>query len=41
MRMLTLPAITTTLVLNLAWIIALTAIFCIISINLMRKRLII
>ena len=41
MRMLTLPDITNTLVLNLAWIIALTAIFCIIAINLMRKRLII
>jgi lipooligosaccharide transport system permease protein len=41
MRMLTLPAITGELVLHLAWIIALTAIFCIIAINLMRKRLIV
>jgi lipooligosaccharide transport system permease protein len=36
-----LPAITSVLVLHLAWIIALTAIFCIIAINLMRKRLIV
>ena len=41
MRMLTLPAITSVLLLHLSWIIVVTVIFCIISINLMRKRLIV
>ena len=41
MRMLTLPAITSVLVLHLAWIFMVTIIFCIIAINLMRKRLIV
>ena len=41
MRMLTLPAVTGMLVLHLAWMTVVTAIFCIISINMMRKRLIV
>ena len=41
MRMLTLPAISGLLILHVIWITLVTAIFCIISINLMRKRLII
>jgi len=41
MRMITLPALTGVLVLHLAWIILVTALFCIFAINLMRKRLII
>ena len=41
MRMLTLPSLTGLLVLHLTWIILITAIFCIIAINLMRKRLIV
>jgi ABC-2 type transporter. len=41
MRMLTLPAISELLILHVIWITLVTAIFCIISINLMRKRLII
>ena len=41
MRMITLPALTGMLVLHLAWIILVTAIFCIISVNLMRRRLIV
>jgi len=41
MRMLTLPSLSWTLLLNLAWIAVITAITCIISINLMRKRLIV
>jgi lipooligosaccharide transport system permease protein len=41
MRMLTLPAITGLLVLHIIWIILVTAVFYIISINLMRKRLIV
>jgi lipooligosaccharide transport system permease protein len=36
-----LPAITSVLLLHLSWIIVVTAIFCIIAINLMRKRLIV
>jgi lipooligosaccharide transport system permease protein len=36
-----LPAITNMLVLHLAWIFMVTVIFCIISINLMRRRLIV
>ena len=41
MRMLTLPAITGVLILHLVWIIIVTAIFCIVAINLMRRRLIV
>src|SRR5512136_3104276 len=41
MRMLTLPALAGSIVLHLAWILIVTAIFCIIAINLMRKRLIV
>jgi len=41
MRMLTLPAMTMVLVLHLAWICVVTAIFCIVAINLMRRRLIV
>jgi lipooligosaccharide transport system permease protein len=40
-RMLTLPDLSWTIFLNLAWIVAITAITCILAINLMRKRLII
>jgi lipooligosaccharide transport system permease protein len=39
-RMFTLSAISWTVLLNFAWIIAVTAIFCVIAINLMRRRLI-
>jgi lipooligosaccharide transport system permease protein len=39
-RMLTLPAVTWTLGWHLAWIIVVTIIVCILSINLMRRRLI-
>jgi lipooligosaccharide transport system permease protein len=39
-RMFTLPAVTWTLGLHLVWIIVVTAIFCVLSINLMRRRLI-
>jgi lipooligosaccharide transport system permease protein len=41
MRMLTLPALSELLILHIIWITMVTAIFCIVSINLMRKRLII
>lgn len=41
MRMITLPALTGLLMLHLAWIILVTAIFCIIAINLMKRRLIV
>jgi lipooligosaccharide transport system permease protein len=41
MRMLTLPALSWTILLHFAWIAAVTAIFCVISINLMKKRLIV
>lgn len=41
MRMLTLPALSWTILLNLAWIVAAIAIFCLLSINLMRRRLIV
>ena len=41
MRMATLPSIGALLPLNIAWIIIATIIFCIISINLMRRRLIV
>jgi lipooligosaccharide transport system permease protein len=40
MRMLTLPDLAWMLGIHLAWICGVTAIFCIIAINLMRKRLI-
>lgn len=41
MRMLTLPALSWTILLNFAWIIVVAAVFCILSINLMRRRLIV
>jgi lipooligosaccharide transport system permease protein len=41
MRMITLPALTGLLMLHLAWIFLVTAIFCIIAINLMKRRLIV
>ncbi|MCK9592635.1 MAG: ABC transporter permease [Methanoregula sp.] len=41
MRMLTLPAVTELLILHLAWIIIVTAVFCIVAINLMKRRLIV
>jgi lipooligosaccharide transport system permease protein len=41
MRMLTLPALSGSIVLHLAWILIVTTVFCIIAINLMRKRLIV
>jgi len=41
MRMFTQAAVTPVILLHLAWIIAVTVIFCIIAINLMRKRLIV
>ena len=41
MRMLTLPDLTGMVMLNLAWMILVTAIFCIVGINLMRRRLIV
>jgi len=41
MRMLTLPALSGVLLLHLVWILTVTAIFCTIAINLMRRRLII
>jgi lipooligosaccharide transport system permease protein len=36
-----LPALTGMVMLHLAWIIVVTAIFCIVAINLMRRRLIV
>jgi len=41
MRMLTVPSLTALLFLHITWIILMTAIFCIVAINLMRKRLIV
>jgi lipooligosaccharide transport system permease protein len=41
MRMFTQAAITPVILLHLAWIVAVTAICCIVSINLMRRRLIV
>jgi lipooligosaccharide transport system permease protein len=41
MRMFTLPALSWTILLHVAWITAVTVIFCVISINLMKKRLIV
>ncbi|MDP2795887.1 MAG: ABC transporter permease, partial [Methanoregula sp.] len=41
MRMFTLPAFSWTILLHLAWIAAVTIIFCVISIKLMKKRLIV
>ncbi|MFA6364181.1 ABC transporter permease [Methanoregula sp.] len=41
MRMATLPSAGSLLALNLIWILAATVIFCVISINLMRRRLIV
>jgi len=41
MRMFTLPSFSLTILLHLAWILTATAIFCIVAINLMRKRLIV
>jgi len=41
MRMLTLPDLTGMVLFNLAWILLVTTIFCIVAINLMRRRLIV
>ena len=41
MRMLTLPALSWTILLDCAWIVVVTAFFCILSINLMKRRLIV
>jgi lipooligosaccharide transport system permease protein len=41
MRMFTLSSLSVTILFHLAWIVAVTAIFCVISINLMKKRLIV
>ena len=41
LRMFTLPAFSWTIFLNLAWIVVVAAILCIVSINLMRKKLIV
>ena len=41
MRMATLPAAGPLLPVSLAWILVATAVFCIVSINLMRRRLIV
>jgi lipooligosaccharide transport system permease protein len=41
MRMFTLPAFSWIMVLHLGWITVVTAVFCVLSINLMRRRLII
>jgi len=41
MRMLTLPALSWTILLNVVWIVAVAAVFCLLSINLMRRRLIV
>jgi lipooligosaccharide transport system permease protein len=41
MRMFTLPALSWSIFPHIAWIAAVTAIVCIVSINLMRKRLIV
>ena len=41
MRMFTLPAFSWSIVPHIAWIVAVTAIVCIVSINLMRKRLVV
>ncbi|MDD1702231.1 MAG: ABC transporter permease [Methanoregula sp.] len=41
MRMVTLPAISGMAVVSILWILAVTAIVCVISINLMRRRLIV
>ena len=41
LRMFTLPAFSWTIFLNLAWIVAVAAVLCIVSINLMRRKLIV
>ena len=41
MRMATLPAAGAWLFLNLVWLLAATVLFCVVSINLMRRRLIV
>jgi lipooligosaccharide transport system permease protein len=41
MRMFTLPAFSWTILPHLAWIMVVTAIFCVVAINLMRRRLIV
>jgi lipooligosaccharide transport system permease protein len=41
MRMFTVPALSWSIVPHIAWIVAVTAIVCIVSINLMRKRLVV
>jgi lipooligosaccharide transport system permease protein len=40
-RMLSLPALSWTLVLHLAWLLSAAAVLCVVSINLMRRRLIV
>ncbi len=41
LRMFTVPAFSWMIVVNFAWIVAITALLCIVSINLMRRRLIV
>jgi len=41
MRMFTLPSLSWIILAHLAWIMIITAIFCVLSINLMRRRLIV
>jgi lipooligosaccharide transport system permease protein len=41
MRMLTIPAISWTIFLNIGWIVAVSLFSCMVSINLMKRRLIV
>ena len=41
MRMFTLPSLSWTILLHFAWIAIVAAVFCLLSINLMRRRLIV
>jgi lipooligosaccharide transport system permease protein len=41
MRMFTLPSLSWMILVHLAWIAIITAVFCLLSINLMRRRLIV
>ena len=41
MRMFTLPSLSWTILLHIAWIAIVAVIFCLVSINLMRRRLIV
>jgi lipooligosaccharide transport system permease protein len=41
LRMCTIPAFSLTILLHLAWMAILTAVFCVVSINLMKRRLIV